>query len=67
MQVGGEFIGTDGGAGNAKFDAKLRSTNSEWAIRDVDDLSALAASVGMTLREKVEMPANNLTLSFVRT
>ena len=66
FKVGGEFIGTDGGEGNRKFDEKLRSTNSAWGIRDVDDLARLAAPFGMTLRAKADMPANNLTLHFVK-
>ena len=67
FKVNGEFIGTDGGAGNAKFDAKLRETNEAWGIRDVGELSAVAKGCGLVLREKVEMPANNLTLCFVKT
>ena len=66
FKVGGEFIGADGGVGNAKFDEKLRSTNGEWGIRDVNALSALADEVGLRLKRKVGMPANNLTLCFVR-
>ena len=50
----------------AKFDEKLRSTNGEWGIRDVNALSALADEVGLRLKRKVGMPANNLTLCFVR-
>merc|ERR1712217_189980 len=37
FKVGGQFVGADGGAGNAKFDEKLRATNEAWGIRDVDD------------------------------
>ena len=66
FKVGGKFVGTDGGAGNAKFDAKLRSTNPAWGIRDIDEVSALASGVGLTLKTKVDMPANNLTLHFIK-
>jgi len=66
FKVDQAFIGDDGGAGNAKFDAKLRSTNAEWGIRDVGDLAALAEPSGLTLRTKVAMPANNLALHFVK-
>ena len=66
FKVGGKFVGTDGGAGNAKFDAKLRSTNPAWGVRDVDELSALASGFGLTLKTKVDMPANNLTLHFIK-
>ena len=49
---------------NADFDADLRSRNSEWGVRDVLEVSALAARFGFTLPEKIEMPANNLCLIF---
>ncbi|GMI10065.1 hypothetical protein TrVE_jg4402 [Triparma verrucosa] len=66
FKVSGEFIGADGGAGNAKFDAKLRSTNAEWGIRDVGELEKVAEGFGLALSEKVEMPANNLCLHFTK-
>jgi len=66
FKVGGKFIGSDGGAGNEKFDAKLRSINPRWGLRDTDELAALASQFGLVLRTKVDMPANNLTLHFVK-
>lgn len=66
FKVNGAFIGDDGGAGNAKFDEKLRSTNPTWGIRDVDELSTIASGCGLTMRTKVDMPANNLVLHFVK-
>ena len=66
FKVGGVFLGAEGGAGNAKFDAKLRDNNAAWGLRDVDELSALAARFGLTLLDRVDMPANNLLLHYVR-
>ena len=66
FKVDGRFIGADGGAGNARFDAKLQETNGEWGLRDVSDLQTLAAEVGLVLTARADMPANNLTLCFVR-
>ena len=59
-------MGADGGANNEKFDGKLRSTNESWGIRDVDDLKAVATPLGLILLNQVDMPANNLTLTFVK-
>mmetsp|Transcript_23907 Transcript_23907/g.74699 ORF Transcript_23907/g.74699 Transcript_23907/m.74699 type:complete len:279 (+) Transcript_23907:486-1322(+) len=64
FKLHGEFVGEDGGAGNEKFDAKLRSTNDAWGIRDVDDLVELAADRGLAYRGKTKMPANNYLLHF---
>jgi SAM-dependent methyltransferase len=49
---------------NAVFDSSLREGNPEWGVRDISDLEKLASSVGLTLRETVEMPANNQILVF---
>jgi SAM-dependent methyltransferase len=54
-------------ASNAEFDASLRDANPEWGVRDVGDLSALAASVNLKLADIAEMPANNVILIFERT
>lgn len=52
---------------NAVFDTSLRERDAEWGVRDIGDLEKLAASVGLVLREVVEMPANNLVLVFERS
>jgi SAM-dependent methyltransferase len=52
---------------NAVFDTSLRDNNAEWGVRDVADVGALAESAGLSLVEIVEMPANNLVLTFGRS
>jgi SAM-dependent methyltransferase len=52
---------------NAVFDTSLRDNNPEWGVRDIEDVKALAGSVGLTLIETVEMPANNLVLGFEKS
>jgi hypothetical protein len=49
---------------NVAFDQSLRRRNPEWGIRRVDDLAALGARHGLSLSERVAMPANNLVLVF---
>jgi hypothetical protein len=51
---------------NQEFDANLRSRNSAWGIRDLDEVTALARSHNFTLVETVAMPANNLSVIFAR-
>jgi SAM-dependent methyltransferase len=51
---------------NADFDAWLRGQNAEWGVRDLADVTKLAARHGFALAEKVEMPANNLSVVFRR-
>lgn len=51
-------------AGNAAFDVSLRSQNTSWGVRDVDDIDVSAASHGLKRIETVEMPANNHLLFF---
>ena len=49
---------------NAAFDESLRSRDSEWGLRDLEAVAALAAANGFGSPEIVEMPANNLSLIF---
>ena len=49
---------------NEAFDAWLRSENSEWGVRDLDDVAAAGEAHGLTLDTIVPMPANNLSLVF---
>jgi hypothetical protein len=51
---------------NAQFDARLRASDPRWGVRDLDDLSALGAQAGLDFVERVDMPANNMTLVFRR-
>ncbi|CAD6535912.1 DUF938 domain-containing protein [Paraburkholderia sabiae] len=49
---------------NAAFDAQLRSRDSSWGVRDMEDVVALADAAGFDSDEPVEMPANNFCLVF---
>jgi hypothetical protein len=52
--------------GNLAFDADLRARDAAWGIRPLADVLAQAAQVGLHLRERVAMPANNLLLVLAR-
>jgi cyclopropane fatty-acyl-phospholipid synthase-like methyltransferase len=51
---------------NEAFDASLKSRNSAWGLRQLDEVVQLAASHGLRFVERVEMPANNLCVLFRR-
>jgi SAM-dependent methyltransferase len=51
---------------NASFDASLRARNPEWGVRDLGDVAEVARGHGLRLRDKIEMPANNLSVVFDR-
>ena len=52
--------------GNVAFDESLRQRDPAWGIRALEDVAQQAALAGLRLRERVEMPANNLLLVFSR-
>lgn len=52
---------------NAAFDRSLRARNPEWGLRDTEAVIGLAASAGLAHLETVPMPANNLSLVFVKS
>ena len=52
---------------NAAFDADLKRRDPRWGVRDIDDLVREAAPHGLALRQAIGMPANNLSLVFVKT
>lgn len=49
---------------NAAFDESLRSRNSEWGVRDLEEIIAVAASHDLRLQQVDPMPANNLSVVF---
>jgi len=51
---------------NEAFDASLKACNSEWGLRDLEDVRREAKARGLRFERLVEMPANNLTLLFRR-
>lgn len=51
---------------NVAFDQDLQRRNPEWGVRRLADVAAQAAIVGLELRERVAMPANNLLLVWAR-
>ncbi|HET9861841.1 MAG TPA: DUF938 domain-containing protein [Steroidobacteraceae bacterium] len=52
---------------NLDFDATLKRRNLEWGLRDLDEVTRTAGLYGLQRQQIVRMPANNLTLVFVRT
>ena len=62
--VYGPFLvdGRPTAAGNLAFDADLKARDPAWGLRRLADVAAEAGACGLTLHERVAMPANNLTL-----
>lgn len=51
---------------NETFDASLRERDPRYGVRDLEAVLAVAEEHGLTLQERVEMPANNQTLVLAR-
>jgi hypothetical protein len=49
---------------NEAFDDDLKARDSDWGVRDLDDVIEVARRYGLTINEKVAMPANNIVLVF---
>lgn len=52
---------------NARFEAVLQAEDDNRAVRDLDHVTAAAREHGLELAEVNAMPANNLTVVFVRS
>ena len=51
---------------NEDFDRGLRRMSAEWGVRDLDDVTQVAAEQGLVRREVVPMPSNNFSVVFQR-
>lgn len=51
---------------NRRFDLQLKSRDPEMGLRDVKTLETLAGKHELTLKESIELPANNMCLVFAR-
>jgi len=51
---------------NAAFDQSLQSQNPEWGVRNLEDVVKAAAAEGLQFRKTVNMPANNLSVIFIK-
>lgn len=51
---------------NEAFDRSLRMRNPQWGVRDLETVITEAKNNQLTLKEIVPMPANNLSVIFVR-
>ncbi|MDB4972438.1 MAG: uncharacterized protein JWN48_779 [Myxococcaceae bacterium] len=60
------FGGVHTSQSNVEFDRWLKAQDPAWGVRDADDVAALAQTFGLTLDERVAMPANNYCLVFRR-
>ena len=49
---------------NISFNQSLKARNSEWGIRSLEDVIDLANGFALRLQQRIEMPANNLSLVF---
>jgi hypothetical protein len=53
-------------ASNREFDQQLLARDPSSGLRDIDDVTALAAQYGLILRADHDLPANNRLLVFAR-
>ena len=49
---------------NVAFDESLRTRNSSWGIRRLEEVELTAKSNGFGLEQVFSMPANNLCVTF---
>ncbi len=50
---------------NLDFDASLKRRNAEWGLRELEEVTRVAATHDLQRSQVIRMPANNLSLIFV--
>jgi hypothetical protein len=51
---------------NAAFDESLRSQNPEWGVRDLEEVISIGEHHHFSVHQVYPMPANNLSIVFVK-
>lgn len=51
---------------NVAFDGSLKQRNPEWGLRNLAEVAARARDFGFEVVERLDMPANNLSIAFRR-
>ena len=65
MCYGPFMVGGTAVESNLRFDASLQSRNSDWGVRNLEDVVQVAKSEGgLEFVQSIEMPANNLCVLF---
>lgn len=49
---------------NEDFDYSLKQRDARWGLRQLEDVAAAAAEVGLVLTDVTDVPANNLSIVF---
>lgn len=52
---------------NEVFDQSLRERNPSWGVRDLEAVETLCTNVGLKNMHCIELPANNLVVSVLKT
>ncbi len=58
--------GVETASSNLAFDADLKHRNPQWGLRHLEDVAKEAEAQGLRLDRVVPMPANNLSVVFVK-
>ena len=73
LKTGGTFIlygpfkeGAETAESNLNFDKSLKSRNSAWGVRDIDDVKRIFAQSEFVFEDRIVMPKENRTLIFKR-
>ena len=51
---------------NAAFDQQLKAQDGRWGVRDLESVIEVAKARGFGCQAVIQMPANNLMVSFTR-
>ena len=64
MCYGPYKIGGTAVESNLRFDESLKSRNSDWGVRNIEDVIDAAKKEGLSYVDRIEMPANNMSVLF---